>query len=146
MRYDLASPEWRLMQETADTLVARERTHGLGTLTPDEQTYFLVWIAEGEVGNGGMHAVCYNSTGNYIRGMAHAFNSLGATRKAALFKRLISAFGAEPPSEIHEARLTQHEALAESAVAEISSLDDAYFASEDVDHALYVLAQKIRQA
>jgi hypothetical protein len=78
--------------------------------------------------------------------MPHAFNSLGAIQKAALFTRLISAFGAEPPSEIHETRLTQHAALPESAVAEINSLDEAYFASEDVDHALYVLAQKIRQS
>jgi hypothetical protein len=146
MRYDLASPEWQLLQETANTLVSRALKHGLSTLTPDEQTYYLVWIADGEVGNGGMHAVCCNSTGNYLRGMPHAFNTLGAPQKAALFIRLIDVFGAEPPSETHETRLTQHDALPEGAVAEINSLDEAYSAAEDVTPALYVLAKKIRQS
>jgi hypothetical protein len=146
MRYDVASPEWQFLQETANTLVSRAMKYGLSTLTPDEQTYYLVWIAEGEVGNGGMHAVCYNSTGNYLRGMPNAFNTLGAPQKAALFVRLIDAFGAESPSEIHDTRLTQHNALPERALSEINSLDGAYFAAEDVTAALYVLAQKIRQS
>jgi hypothetical protein len=91
-----------------------------------------------------MHAVCYNSTGNHLREMPGAFLALGAPKKAVLFKRLITSFGSEPPSEDHDIRLKQHEALPESAVIEIDSLDEAYWGSESVDEELYLLAQKIR--
>ena len=132
------------MQETADSVVKRALSTGIASLTSDEHTYYVVWIAEGEVGNGGMHAVCYNSTGDHLREMPNAFVALGAPKKAALFKRLMTAFGAEPPSADHEIRLRQHEALPESAVFEIDSLDESYLASESVDEQLYLLAQKIR--
>ncbi len=144
MRYDLASPEWQLMQETANRVVSRALSTGIASLAPDERSYYLVWIAEGEVGNGGMHAVCYNSTGNHLLKMPHAFVALSAPKKAALFSRLISAFGSEAPSEVHEIRLRQHEALPERAVVEIDALDDAFFAAESVDEQLYLLAKRIR--
>jgi hypothetical protein len=146
MRYDLVSPEWQLMQKTADSLVKRALSTGIASLTPDEQTYYVVWIAEGEVGNGGMHAVCYNSTGDHLREMPNAFVALGAPKKAALFKRLMTAFGTEPPSEDHKIRLRQHAALPEGAVFEIDSLNKEYFASEYVDEQLYLLAEKIRSS
>lgn len=144
MRYDLASPEWQLMQQTATALVTRAVANGVDSLTPDERTFFLVWIAEGEVGNGGMHAVCYNSTGNQLHELPSAFAAIGAPKKAALFKRLIAAFGRQPPSADHDVRLKQHEALPERSGIEISSLDDAFYSSEDVNEKLYTLACKIR--
>jgi len=146
MRYDLASPEWQLMQKTANTLVTRALSSGIASLTPDERTFYLVWIAEGEVGNGGMHAVCYNSTGDHLPDLPNAFVALGAPKKAALFRRLIASFGHDPPSSDHEVRLKQHASLPESSVVEINSLDDAFYSSEDVNEQLYSLAHKIRSS
>ena len=146
MRYDLASPEWQLMQTTANALVNRALASGVASLTPDERTFFLVWIAEGEVGNGGMHAVCYNSTGDHLQDLPNAFVAIGAPKKAALFKRLIASFGPEPPSSDHEVRVRQHEALPECSVVEINSLDDAFYSSEDVDEKVYSLAYRIRSS
>lgn len=131
------------MQETANTLVERAAAQGISSLTPNERTYFVVWIAEGEVGNGGMHALCYNSTGNYLREMPDAFLALDAPKKSALFVRLIAAFGREPPSADHMVRLRQHEDLPDSAVAEIDSLDEAFSSAESMDEHLYLLAKKI---
>jgi hypothetical protein len=146
MRYDLASPEWQLMQKTANAIVTRALSNGIASLTPDERTFYLVWVAEGEVGNGGMHAVCYNSTGDHLPDLPNAFAALGAPRKAALFTRLIASFGDDPPSTDHEVRLKQHEALPESSVVEINSLDEAFYSSEDVKEQLYSLAHKIRSS
>jgi hypothetical protein len=146
MRYDLASPEWQLLQHTAATIVTRALSSGIASLTPDERTFYLVWIAEGEVGNGGMHAVCYNSTGDYLPDLPNAFAAIGAPKKAALFRRLIASFGHHPPSTKHEVRLKQHEALPESSVVEIDSLDEAFYSSEDVNEQLYSLAYKLRSS
>ena len=145
MAYDLASPEWRLLQATANDVVERALSLGLHALSLDEQTFFLVWVADGEVGNGGMHAVCYNSTGDYLRKMPGAFVAIGALEKAKLFERLFSYFGPNGPSENHETRLKQHEALSVRAIADIDALDNLYFSNaEDLHTPLYLLAQRIR--
>lgn len=143
MVFALDSPEWSLLQATADRLIDRETRLGLGSLTADERTFFLVWIAESEVANGGMHAVCYNSTGNYIRLFPVAFRAIGAPTKAAAFERLAEVFGAAGPAIDHETRAEQHESLSEAKATSIGRLDRTYDTAERIDEALYVLAKKI---
>jgi hypothetical protein len=147
MAYDLASPEWRLLQGTANDVVERAYSIGLGALTAEEQAFFLVWIADGEVGNGGMHAICYNSSGDYLQKMPGAFVAVGAPEKAKLFERLLAAFGTSGPSQKHEIRLEEHAALSKQAVADIDALDDMYYSStEDIHTSLLKLAREIRES
>ena len=123
--------ERQVVENTADRIVDREAEVGLDPLPEEERVFFLVWIADGEVGNGGMHAVCYNSTGDYLRSFPAAFRAIGAARKAELFEALIRIFGFHGPSSDHETRVRQHERLSEDAVEQIDALDDAYFSANE---------------
>jgi hypothetical protein len=122
-----------VLQATANRIIDQEAAGGLGSLPGEEQVFFLVWIADGEVGNGGMHAVCYNSTGNYLSRLPEAFRTIGAPRKAEAFERLIKAFGPGGPSPEHATRLEQHGALSDNVAAEIDRLDQLYFESKPKD-------------
>jgi hypothetical protein len=134
MQLTVDSPEWRVLEKTADRLVELEERVGLEALPDEERVFFLVWIADGEVRNGGMHAVCYNSTGDYLRSFPEAFEAIGAPRKAELFVTLMRIFGFHGPSPDHEIRMKQHASLSDDAGAQIDALDDAYFsAPEPID-------------
>jgi hypothetical protein len=138
MHFLLESPEQKLLQTTANRIINRGFATDIADLPQEEQVFFLVWIAEGEVGNGGMHAVCYNSTGDYLRKIPDAFRAVGAIKKGVAFERLMMAFGPVEPSAIRSVRERQHEALSDEAVSQIDALDDLYFqTSEDIDLLLY---------
>jgi hypothetical protein len=144
MTFELESSEWRSLQATATKLVEKESRDGLSSLSELEKTFFLVWVADGEVGNGGMHAVCYNSTGDYLMHLPSAFRAIGAPVKAAAFDSLINAFGIEPPSPDHDIRLEQHSNLSARAEAAIDALDAVYYAAgEDVTDLLYSYARPL---
>jgi hypothetical protein len=127
------SPEWGRVEAAASRVCADVAATGLSALSLEEQVLFLVWIGDGEVGNGGMHAVCYNSAGAYLNRLPGAFRAIGAPRKAELVESLSRAFGPGGPSLDDEIRGRQHESLSRTAVEEIDRLDDLYFSSgEDV--------------
>jgi len=126
------------LQPEAKRIVDKYFKQGFDALNPTEQVVYCVWVADGEVGDGGMHAVCYNSSGNDLAHFPAAFEAIGAPRKAHLFQKLIEAFAPEKPSPDHEKRVQQHKALSQQAKSQIDSLDDEYFASkENVDDLLY---------
>jgi hypothetical protein len=136
--HDLRSPEWRLLQSEASRVVDSVDEHGLDHLTDDDKVYFLVWIADGEVNNGGMHAVCYNSTGNFLHLFPNAFLAIGAPKKAELFVRLSGAFGPGGRPRDQPTRYQVHCELPEEAVLSIDALDDEYYAiGEDLRELLY---------
>lgn len=132
------SPESDLLQATAERIIDRELAEGLDALPRDEQAFFLVWIAEGMVQNGGMAAVCYNSTGDYLANIPWAMRAIGAPEKAALFERLKALFGPEGPSPDLEPRLQQFNALPDEVGSELDTLDDLFFnAPESMDDLLW---------
>jgi hypothetical protein len=126
------------LQPEAKRVVDKYFKHGFSSLNPTEQVFYCVWAADGEVGNGGMHAVCYNSSGNELAHFPAAFEAIGATQKAQLFQKLIEAFQPEKPSQEHEKRVQQHKALSQQAKSQIDDLDEEYFASkENIDDLLH---------
>jgi hypothetical protein len=126
------------LQPEANRIVDKYFARGFDALTPKEQVFYCVWAADGEVGNGGMHAVCYNSTGNELTHFPAAFEAIGAKQKANLFQKLIDAFLPETPSQNHEQRVQQHKNLTAAAKSQIETLDDQYHAiTENTDALLY---------
>lgn len=141
---DIFSPEFPLMQAVAGRVVTREAAEGYDALSLDEQVYFLVWMADGEVNNGGMHAVCYNSTGDYLREFPEAFRAIGSPERAALFEALIELFGPDGPPRDHAGREEQHEAMSDEVHEQIDALDHAYYSiDDDLEGRLWRLAEVI---
>lgn len=144
MPFDIDSLEFQLMRAVAERVVNREAADGYDALSRDERVYYLVWIADGEVNNGGMHAVCYNSTGDYLRELPAAFRTIGSPERAALFEALIGLFGADGPARDHARREEQHEAMGDEIHEQIDALDHAYYSVEDdLEEGLWRLAESI---
>ena len=144
MGFALDSPQWSRLQSAAGRVLEKRESSGTRSLSEAEETFFLVWVADGEVSNGGMHAVCYNSTGDFLTSLPNAYRAVGAPKKAALFERLIRAFGENGPSSDHSKRLEQHERLSEETASAIDGLDDEYFAlEEEIDELLYVWSKRL---
>ena len=74
---------------------------GLGSLNAQEQVYFLVSCAEGEVYNGGLHQFFFNSAGNHYRKTVEALRLLGLTDAAELLEEAARLLfpDAEPPGD-----------------------------------------------
>ena len=134
------------LQEVFDfaaPLCAQKDPAGFDTLDEVERVTFCVWIAEGEVGNGGMHAVCYNSTGDYLRYFPEGFRAIGASKKAEYFQRLFLLFGENGPSRERAIREEEHAALAEESLDAIDALTDDYFSSgEDAIELLFAYLKR----
>lgn len=114
------------LHDLAVRLIDKENVKGFDALSPEEQVVFLVWIADGEVGNGGFHAICYNSTGNYSEHFPKAFLAIGASEAFEIFQEFLNI--ADPPAN-HGDRVKWHNALPENGatIRAISALDDRYF-------------------
>ena len=138
------SAEWEAISSFAVSAIDKEWTSDFDSLDDAERIAFCVWVADGEVSNGGMHAVCYNSTGDYLPHIPDAFRAIGANRKAKLFEELSLVFGRAGPSVDHQHRIKQHESLSETSMAKIDALDDQYFAtSEEVADLLFFYLKRL---
>jgi hypothetical protein len=140
MALEYQSPQWNAISRFAHHACDKEAKEGFDSLSELERTFFCVWVADGAVCNGGMHSVCYNSTGDYLQHFANAFESIGAPKKGQTFIRLATIFAPDGPSLNHVQRLAQHDALSPSKKDQISALDDAYESTgEAVDELLFHL-------
>ena len=141
---EFESVEWEAISNFASCAIDKELNWGFDSLDEVERIVFCAWVADGEVSNGGMHAVCYNSTGDYLPHVPSAFRAIGANRKAALFEELSLVFGREGPSIDRQHRIKQHESLSEACIAKIDALDDQYFAtSEEVADLVFLYLKGI---
>jgi len=147
MTFPFDSNEFNLISSVAAEVVDRAFSAGFESLSWDERTLFLIWITEGEVGNGGMHAVCYNSTGDYLQWIPQAYRSIGHWQKAGLFDRLREAFGPSGPSSNHAARIAQHERLSDKTCSRIDALDEEFFALPDsIDDSILEISKRLKPA
>jgi hypothetical protein len=141
---EFESGEWKAIETYSVAAIEKEAASGFDSLDEAERIAFCLWVADGEVGNGGMHAVCYNSTGDYLPHIPNAFRAIGAIRKAALFEDLALVFGQGGPSTDLELRNEQHESLSEASSARIEGLTDEYFeAPEEVFDLLFSYLRKM---
>ncbi len=140
---EFESPEWDALQTFAQQVCDKAAESHLNQLNEFERVAFLVWIADGEVRNGGMHAICYNSTGDYLPYLPEAFRKIGANRKASLFERLSRVFGDRGPSTDHAIRIQEHASLPESSNDIIDSLDANYYSTnENIDELLFTYLER----
>ena len=110
---------------------SKELEHGFASLTQKEQVFFCVWSIEAEVNNGGFNQYFFNSAGDHASETVEALRAIGAEHTASLLERAIAVFGAGGPSSERDRRQDQLERLSEEQRAELSELDDAFFAYED---------------
>ena len=134
---DFRSAEWNALTTFYRSACEKLEASGFGALTEPERTTFCVWIANAEVVNGGMHAICYNSSGDYLPSIQTAFREIGAARKASLFEQLAKAFGPSGPSTDWDTRINEHSSLSERSIAIIDALDKQYYSTaEDIEQLL----------
>lgn len=102
----------------------------LRRLTAGQRAVVCAWIFNGEVLNGGLPAVFYNSTGEFADEIVKALNELGATEHAEIFRRTIALCpNSRMPTDIAERNHVLDE-LSESAKATLDSLDDEFLQLE----------------
>ena len=97
-------------------------------LTEAEQVVLAVEAMEREVNNGGFEQFFLNSSNEYVPVLVSALKRIGAAKTAEIADRAGTILGAAPDwlSERYEAAVSAAE---ESARAELSACDDAYYAS-----------------
>jgi hypothetical protein len=88
-------------------LADKEESGGLGSLTPAEQTFFLVWWFEAELNNGGFDQFFDNSTGNHAVHTVSALDRIGATTCANIVRRACALFPDSTPSSDWNTRQEQ---------------------------------------
>jgi|WetSurMetagenome_2_1015567.scaffolds.fasta_scaffold56186_2 hypothetical protein len=100
--------------------------------SPEVRIFILIWIADGEIKNGGMAQFFYNGHGEYAKETVEAFKKVGAPLKADAIKAAMDAFpnGKYPKSaEKYSDLLEKHED--ELAFLDENDLDDRYYDSPE---------------
>jgi hypothetical protein len=127
-----------IVQPIATAACAKVAARGIAALSDSERIAFLIWLAVGEADNGGLHAICYNSSGDYIRLFPAAFQAIGAAELFAVFGGLRSLADEIGLAQDHATRSEQHATLPEKVLAQIDVLEQRYNSSSD--HAFQLLA------
>jgi hypothetical protein len=99
---------------------------------PEVRVFILIWIADGEIKNGGMAQFFYNGHGEYAKETVEAFKKVGAPLKADAIKAAMDAFpkGKYPKSaEKYSDLLEKYED--ELAFLDEDELDDQYYDSPE---------------
>ena len=120
-----------ILQSQANCIIDQVEKDGFESLSPDKAVFFLTWVADGEINNGGFHAICYNSTGDYGHLFADAYREIGACNKAKLFDEFLLAFGTEGMPTDQPTRFERHSALNDPQIQIIDALDEKYYQDSD---------------
>ena len=119
----------------AAPLLDRVDAHGVQALSGPERVVWLVWVATGQLDNGGLDLLFCNAIGDHAREAPAAFRAVGAAARAATIERALALFPASRPPTDRDARVALLDALAARTDDDLfAALDDAYHAAaEDVD-------------
>lgn len=72
------SATFEAVQRVADDVFRRANEVGFDRLRDEEQVFFCVWSAVGQIDNGGFYQFYYNSSGDWALESARAFEAIGA--------------------------------------------------------------------
>jgi hypothetical protein len=130
--------EFAMLSRHANRIVSHVFEIGFESLSDAEKIFFLVWIADGQINNGGFHSVCCESTGDYAYLFPNAYRAIGAESLAEIFEDLIVAFGNDGIPNDQPTRYRAHCELDDTAVLNIDVLDNRYFDGSHCIHPLLV--------
>jgi hypothetical protein len=104
---------------------------GFNGLSEAEKVVLCVEDLEGEVNNGGFHQYFLNSDGELIHETPAALEAIGAGYTAAIVRRACSVFPEGSPPKDRTERQESLLVLGREADAQLSRLDDEFYAYKD---------------
>ena len=114
-------------------------------LSKAEKSFFLVFLLQGQVGNGGFVQFFFNSSGEFAHEVVDALNEIGAVHTLQIYKRVMEAVGGFVPKDWAE-RETWYEDIITDEVADILGECDRVFYkdTDDLDELnyKYILSNK----
>lgn len=134
----VSDDEFAMLSRQANRIVDQVSEMGFESLTDAEKIFFLVWVADGQINNGGFHSVCCESTGDYAYLFPNAYRAIGAETLAEVFEDLIIAFGDKGVPHDQPTRYKVHCELNDTAIREIDLLDNRYYDASNRIHPLLV--------
>ncbi len=117
--------------DVSEKLATKERSGGLGSLTPAEQTFHLVWWFEAELNNGGFDQFFFNSTGNNAAQTIAALETIGASKCARIVQRACALFPNSMPSQDRDARQNELFSITDDNEEAFEKLDAEFYQYPD---------------
>lgn len=142
MAFDLNSPEWAQISATADAVCGKADKLGLLALSPDEQAFLCVWVADGHI-CGGSFLRFFHYHADLLACAANAYQAVGLPGLAKIVRRAVAEF--PHPSESEDDRLQQLDSLDEKTSTALDDLFGEYCdtknSTDSVDEALHQFAR-----
>lgn len=128
---------------THAVLTRLEAAGNLDRLTAPQRAYFVAWVLDAEVRNGGFAQYFVNSSGGTAGDAVAAFEAIGAAGHAAVVRRAAALFGPAGPAADRDERHEQLAGLSGEQDAEMARLDTEYYeVADDVAARLLTYASR----
>ncbi|VTR94950.1 pf14300 domain protein : PBS lyase HEAT domain protein repeat-containing protein OS=Planctomyces limnophilus (strain ATCC 43296 / DSM 3776 / IFAM 1008 / 290) GN=Plim_2746 PE=4 SV=1: DUF4375 [Gemmata massiliana] len=118
---------------TSVVLRRLETVRDVDLLTAPQSAYYVAWILDAEVCNGGFAQYFVNSSGDTAGRAVSAFETIGSLGHAAIVRRAVALFGKQGPATDREERHDQLAKMSAKQDAEMNQLATEYYdVPEDV--------------
>ncbi|WP_445365041.1 DMP19 family protein [Microbulbifer sp. ANSA001] len=125
-----------------DPIIDKYLGAGSESLNEHELVMVCVWMLEAEVNNGGFNQFFWNSAGDISIETVASLHKIGASKTASIVEAANANFGEMGPPKDREVRQQELEALEESGVLKLDSLDsDFYKYPNDLEELMYAYAK-----
>ena len=113
--------------------VGRKSNYGnhMAALTPEEQVFYVCYVLEGEVNNGGFSQYLYNSSGNDAYRVAECMEAIGAMNTAQICRTAIAAFDQPIPHDWTERQNFLDDFLTDDVDEILNECDSRFYDYED---------------
>ena len=144
----MTTGEFERLSRIVGALFDRVEQGGVASLSVAEQVVYHVWVATGQIDNGGFDLFFFNACGDFASETVEAFRAIGAARRAAAVAHAIALFGGDGPPRDRERRHRALDGLIDTLGDDaFDAVDREFYAaesSEEVDALLaaYVAARR----
>jgi HEAT repeat protein len=123
-----------ILVDAADPLnivLGRCEAVGFRGLTKPQKVYYIIFVLNAEVRNGGFAQYFVNSSGNHAHHAVKALMAVGASNTAAIVQRALDLFGSNGPDRNRDRRHEQLAALTPEQDAEMDRLNTEFYTDPD---------------